>query len=193
MTGSTLPGDRTTKPGHHIDTTSVARWLTQRIRPVSFAQTMLVICLVFVIWPASFGGRFGIVMIAGNSMEPTLAPGDAVVTWRHPVQIGDVILYRVPEGEIGEGNAIIHRVVGGDGSGWVTQGDNSNGPDKWKPANSDVLGMVTLRIPTGARALAVMRSWLLIAALGGLAAGLLLWPDAQDEKSSHRRRGRHLT
>ncbi len=75
----------------------------------------------------------------------------------------------------------------------MTQGDNSNSSDDWHPANSDVMGVAKLWIPMGGRAQAVVRSWLFIAALGGLAAGLLMWPSAQDEKSSRRSRGRHQT
>ncbi len=191
MTDLTLPRSRKALHGRHIDVTNVAGWLTQRTTSTAFVQTMLVVCLVLVIWPVSFGGRFGMVIVAGNSMEPTFALGDAVVTWSETVQIGDVILYRVPEGEAGEGNSVIHRVVGGDGTGWISQGDNSSSPDRWKPANSDVLGVAKLWIPVGGRILAVMRSWLFVAALGGLAAGLLLWPDAQDEKTPSKR-GRHL-
>ncbi len=193
MTSLTLPRSRTASPGRHIDPGSVAGRVTQRLDPVAFFQSMLVVCLLLVLWPASFGGRFGMVIVAGNSMEPTFALGDAVVTWREPVHLGDVILFRVPEGQTGAGNPIIHRVIGGDGTGWVTQGDNSISPDNWKLANSDVLGVAKLWIPVGGRVLAVMRSWLLIAALGGLAAGLLLWPDPQDGKSFRRRRGRHLS
>jgi signal peptidase len=153
---------------------------------------MLVVCLILVLWPASFGGRFGMVMVAGNSMEPTLNLGDAVVTWRESVDIGDVILFRVPEGETGEGNPVIHRVIGGDATGWITQGDNSNRPDKWEPASSDVMGVAKLWIPMGGRVLAVMKSWLFIAALAGLVAALVIWPDAEDEKPSPQR-GRHRT
>ena len=191
MTDLTLPRRRKALHGRHVEVTNVAGRLTQRTTSTAFVQTMLVVCLVLVIWPASFGGRFGMVIVAGNSMEPTFALGAAVVTWRGPVEIGDVILYRVPEGEAGEGNAVIHRVIGGDGTGWITQGDNSSSPDRWKPASSDVLGVAKLWIPVGGRVLAVMRSWLFVAALGGLAAGLLLWPDAEDEKTPSKR-GRHL-
>jgi len=192
MTGLTLSRSRTAVPGRHLDSGSVAGRVTQRINPLTFFQTMLVVCLLLALWPTSFGGRFGMVMVAGNSMEPTFALGDAVVIWREPVQIGDVILFRVPEGQTGAGNSIIHRVVGGDGRGWVTQGDNSSSPDNWNPTNSDVMGVARFWIPLGGRVLAVMGSWLLIAALGGLAAGLLLWPEPRDEKSSARR-GRHLS
>ncbi|MEA1902512.1 MAG: signal peptidase I [Actinomycetota bacterium] len=178
--------------GRHVDTSKVAGWFTRHFSPAGFLQWMLVICLALFFWPATFGGRFGMVMVAGNSMEPTYNLGDAVFTWKEPVDIGDTILYRIPEGEFGEGNPVIHRVVGGDGNAWITQGDNSSRPDAWYPSNSDVLGIAQFHMPFGGRVLALMRSWLFIALLGGLAVGLVLWPDAVDEEEQLRR-GRHRT
>lgn len=132
-------------------------------------------------------------LVAGNSMEPTYMLGDAVVTWTGPVQVGDAVLFRVPEGDFGAGNPVIHRIVGGDSSGWVTQGDNSYSPDTWTISNSDILGVAKFQIPFGGRVVAVLKSWLVIAVLGGLAVALLLWPDKEeDAKPSRRRRGRHV-
>ena len=188
MTGWAYP-ERARRPGRHLDTSTwggrVARWLN----PQSFLETMLVVCLVLLLWPASYGGRFGMVMVAGNSMEPTYQLGDAVITWRQPVEIGDVILYRIPENSPGAGNPVIHRVVGKEGGRWITKGDNSRAVDPWRPSEGDVLGVAQLRLAFGGRILALLRSWWVIALLGGLAVGLLLWPDVQDDQ---RRRGRHL-
>ena len=158
---------------------------------------MLVICLILVIWPAQFGGKFAITIVAGNSMEPTYNLGDAVMTWKEPVQVGDTVLFQVPEGEVGSGNLVIHRVIEGDSSGWVTRGDNSHSPDKWSIRSSDVLGVAKFHIPVGGRVVAIIKSWLLIAALGGLAVALLLWPDKEEDeeampaKATRRRRSRH--
>ena len=153
---------------------------------------MLVVCLALLLWPATLGGRLGLVMVAGTSMEPTYELGDAVITWREPVEVGDVILYRIPHGVHGEGNPVIHRVVGGDGWGWTTQGDNMQLADDWYPSDLDVLGVAKLKVPLGGEFLALMRSWWFIAIMGGLAAGLLLWPDAADEEERAKsRRGRH--
>jgi signal peptidase I len=125
-------------------------------------------------------------MVAGHSMEPTYQLGDAVIAWRQPVEIGDIILYRIPAGDPGEGKTVIHRVIGGDGNGWTTQGDNNPHPDEWHPTNLDVLGVAQTKVPLGGEVLAVVRSWWFIAAMGGVAIGLLLWPESQEG-----RRGRH--
>lgn len=174
--------------GRHIDPSRPLDWLTRHLDPIGFVQWMLVIVLALALWPASLGGRMGLVMVAGHSMEPTYQLGDAVVAWREPVEVGDIILYKIPEGSPGAGKTVIHRVVGGDGNGWVTQGDNMDYPDDWYPSNLDVLGVARWKIPLGGEVLSVVRSWWFIAALGGLAALLFLWPDAGAEE---RRRGRH--
>jgi signal peptidase len=163
--------------GRHLDASRPVEWIVRDFDPGSFMQWMLVLCLALTLWPATLGGRFGMVMVAGNSMEPTYELGDAVITWREEVRVGDVILYQVPKGGIGEGNPVIHRVVGGGPGGWVTRGDNAAQPDSWTPSNRDVLGVAKVVIPLGGRVLALMRSWLFVATLGGLAAGLLLWPE----------------
>lgn len=188
MTGLSYP-ERAS--GRHVDTSSVAGRLTRSFSAVGFVQWMVVVCLALVLWPSSFGGRFGLVMVAGTSMEPTYELGDAVIAWKESVEIGDIVLFLIPAGQHGEGNPVIHRVVGGDGNGWVTKGDNMVLPDEWTPANGDILGVAKMKIPLGGEILALMRNWLFIAVVGGLAAGLLLWPDYDDEGPKERR-GRHL-
>lgn len=188
MTGWTTTKEPVVLPGRHVDESSPAGWLARRINPLSFLQTMLIVCLALVVWPSVFGGNFGMVIVAGDSMEPTYQLGDAVITWRQPVEVGDVVLFRVPEGEPGERNPVIHRVIGGDPSGWITQGDNSPIEDMWEPSSKDVLGVAQIKIPLGGRVLAVMRSWLFIALLGGIGAALLFWPDSEDEDQ---RPGKH--
>jgi len=134
----------------------------------------------------------GIVMVAGNSMEPTYMLGDAVVTWREPVEIGDTALFRVPEGQVGAGNPVIHRVVGREDGGWVTKGDNTPRADNWRPSNHEMLGVAKFHIPIGGRMVAIIRSWLFIAVLGGLAVGLIVWPNHREGNTAvPSKRGRH--
>ena len=119
--------------------------------------------------------------------------GDGVITWQEALEMGDTILFQVPEGFVGAGNPVIHRVVGGDVDGWVTQGDNSGIPDQWSPSSNEVLGVAKFHIPPVGRVLAFMRSWLVIAALAGLAVVMDLWPDPEQSKEdSLVRHGRHL-
>lgn len=187
MTGVSYPEGRVR--ARHVDSSRPVDWVTRHLRPAEFLQWMLVICLALVLWPATFGGRFGMVIVAGTSMEPTYQLGDAVITWKEPVGVGDVTLYQVPEGFSGAGAPVIHRVISRDGIGWVTQGDNARYPDRWRPTDHDMLGVAKMKVPLGGYFLNLMRSWWFIAILGGLATALLLWPDDPDDLTAP---GRHL-
>lgn len=89
------------------------------------------------------------VVVSGASMEPSLRTGDLVVVVRHgSYRRGDVVAYRVPDGEPGAGAVVIHRVIGGSGqAGYVTQGDNREGRDTWQPKSEDVIGALAFQIP----------------------------------------------
>jgi len=176
--------------GRHLPQVGlVAR--ASRLRPTQFAQIAVVACLIVLIWPASLGGAFGVVTVAGHSMEPTYELGDVVLTWKQPVELGDVILYRVPQASPGAGNPVIHRVIGGGPSGWETQGDNMAKPDTWRPSDGDVLGVTLFKVPLDYRFLALLRSWWFVSAAAGFAVALMLWPD--DPGAAGPPRGRHRT
>lgn len=187
----TTPG-RIDRPGRHVVGSPLEVWLVRRLDPSAFAQTMAILLLGLLIWPAQFGGLFSITIVAGTSMEPALNLGDAVVTWKEPVSLGDVVLFRVPDGEFGAGNPVLHRVVDRDSEGWVTQGDNTSTPDQWRPTNADMVGVAKFRIPWAGRAIAILRSWWFIAGLAGLAVGFLFWPEARGAGQAPSRPGRHL-
>lgn len=96
-----------------------------------------------------FDGPARYVIVSGHSMEPTLSTGDLAVVVRHAsYSRGDVVAYHVPDGEPGAGAVVIHRVVGGSGrTGYVTQGDNRDGRDTWRPKAEDVIGTMAFQIP----------------------------------------------
>jgi signal peptidase I len=92
--------------------------------------------------PTSIGGPASYVWVSGTSMEPTLRTGDFVVLRRADTyNIDDIVAFRIPRGEPGAGTFVIHRIIGGSGAtGFVTQGDNKDQPDRWHPTSADVLG-----------------------------------------------------
>jgi signal peptidase I len=105
--------------------------------------------------PAVLNGPTAFVGVHGESMEPTMHQGDMAITRVHDTyEVGDVVAYRVPKGEKGEGNNVIHRIIGGSGDdGYVTQGDNNGYTDVWRPTDEDVIGEVWLHVPS-------LASWL---------------------------------
>jgi signal peptidase len=119
--------------------------------------------------PQALGGPAGYVLVSGHSMLPTLHDGDLVVV-RHErsYRTGEIVAYRVPKGNVGAGDQVIHRIVGGSAlSGYVVKGDNRSAPDVWRPRLHDVVGRVWLRIPRAEGVLRVLRSPLLLACLAG--------------------------
>jgi signal peptidase len=121
--------------------------------------------------PQYLGGAAAYVLVSGTSMEPTYTGGDLVVALRRDeYELGDVIVYRVPEGEVGAGHHVIHRIIGGsERSGFVTRGDNRTGIDLWRPTSREIVGAVWFGVPRGGVAVAWLRAPIVL----GTAAALL--------------------
>lgn len=141
--------------------------------------------LLIAVWAATFrpvalGGPAAFVGIDGRSMQPTMYEGDmAVARERSSYGVGDIVAYRVPRGEAGEGNNIIHRIVGGNGiDGFTTQGDNNSYTDVWRPTEDDIIGEVWFKVPNLAGILGHLRTpWLLALIVGLVTFVVMLLPD----------------
>jgi signal peptidase len=135
------------------------------------AVAALVAAIGWILWlrPTSLGGPASYVFVSGESMEPTHHNADLIVARRtSSYETGEVIVYRVPEGETGAGALVIHRIIGSDAQGLITQGDNRGHADLWRPAPEDVVGEVWIAIPGAGRWLAVLRSPLIFATVAAL-------------------------
>jgi signal peptidase len=121
--------------------------------------------------PTQLGGPADYIVIRGSSMLPAYETGDLVIVTRGIYQVGDVVAYRVPDGEIGAGHIIIHRITGQRDGHWILQGDNNNAVDPWMPTNADVVGSAWLYVPKVGRALAAAHQ---PAVLGAIAAALVV-------------------
>jgi signal peptidase I len=166
--------------------------MTDRLVPLlrSAAGMLLILGLVPVFWPASLGGQVSYVMVSGSSMEPGMHDGDLVaVRSKAHYDIGETIAYRIPDGDAGAGNLVIHRIVGGDGaSGYLTQGDNRDSVDLWLPTDGDVLGAQWVHIPSGGNAMAAMRAPVpLAAAAAAVTVVLVLWPSPKSRRKEAER------
>jgi signal peptidase len=137
--------------------------------------TMVAVLTIWVVIlrPQSLGGPALYIVVRGSSMLPTYQTGDLVVMQAaSDYVVGDVIAYRVPSGEIGEGKVIIHRITGGDGmNGFVVQGDNNNAVDPWTPRATDVTGKAWAVVPGAGRLVAIIHQPVIA---GGLAAGVMV-------------------
>lgn len=144
---------------------------------VSWSLTALVLAAWSVtLRPVALGGPASFVGVDGISMEPTFYEGDLVVVHeRAHYEVGDVVTYRIPRGEPGDGHNIVHRIVGGDGvHGYVTQGDNNSYTDVWRPVDADVIGEVWLEAPNLAGWLGRLRSPGILALVVGAGTFLVM-------------------
>jgi len=142
----------------------------------------LAVAWFFLLRPDFLGGPASYIIVSGQSMEPGLQSGDlAVLRERPQYQTGDVIAFAV-----GDGGAVIHRIVGGDAEdGFRTRGDNADGPDLWRPTPDDIGGSVWFSIPGIGRWIAQLRSPAVLAALSAaLALVLILTGDDRRRPSS---------
>lgn len=135
--------------------------------------------LLFAAWllllrPQALGGPAAYITVTGVSMEPTLRAGDLVVMTRAEVyRPGDVVAYRVPDGDPAAGRHVIHRVIGGGAEeGYLLQGDNTPAPDRWRPTDADIVGRQLAVVPGLGSGLMLLKT---PAALAGLAAALVVF------------------
>ena len=90
-------------------------------------------------------------VVLTGSMQPTINPGDIVITapvTRIEPKIDDVAAYQARRFDGAPVGVFTHRIIDGDGTnGWVLKGDNNPTPDIQKPKNNDILGVVIFVIP----------------------------------------------
>jgi signal peptidase I len=142
------------------------------LRVVALAATAVaVVGWVLFLRPQTLGGPAAYIMVSGESMEPTYYNGDFVVSRKQTsYEPGDIVVFRVPKGEVGEGRHVIHRIIGGSSTtGFTTQGDNRSSPDLWRPTNEDVVGEAWFRVPGAvSRWLPLLRTPLALGLFAGL-------------------------
>jgi signal peptidase I len=151
----------------------------RRRRALLGLRWLLLALVSAVLWPTSLGGTIAYVAVSGDSMLPSLHPGDLVVTRAQgSYRVGDVIVYTVPRGDIAQGRKVVHRIVGGDAAtGFRMRGDNNSFVDPWKPQPGDVLGRVVLDMPlAGAWGMELVHPVNLGILCGSLTVTALLWP-----------------
>jgi signal peptidase I len=108
----------------------------------------------------AFGG-VAVVRTSGTSMSPEYAGGDiVVVAASESYATGQIVAYRDHVHNL----VVLHRIVGGDATGYVLRGDHNASVDVVRPAAADVVGRAVLHVPG---------AWLRRLPVGALAAVLL--------------------
>jgi nickel-type superoxide dismutase maturation protease len=91
--------------------------------------------------------RWGLAVVRGRSMEPTLHEGDRVlVAYGRQARPGDLVVVRLPN----RPGYSVKRVFRRDTNGWWVERDNRNeGVDSWLVGaipDQDLLGVVRTRV-----------------------------------------------
>lgn len=91
---------------------------------------------------------FGMTLVCGGSMEPTLYPGDLVVYRRGGAGalVGDVVLFKHHSGR----GSVLHRLTSYDEDGtWRTKGDANDATDTEPLCADKIRGVVVAVVPAG--------------------------------------------
>jgi phage repressor protein C with HTH and peptisase S24 domain len=89
---------------------------------------------------------WGLAVVRGRSMRPTLRDGDRLLV-RHGAapRAGDLVVVRLPDGVVAVKRATVRR----DGGWWVERDNPDEGVDSWQVGaipEADVLAVVRLRV-----------------------------------------------
>jgi len=142
-------------------------------------------------------------------MYPTYNSGDLVVAVKQAsYSTGDVIVYH-PDVDCSRCN-VVHRIIDGDKNGWITEGDNNDFVDAFRPTSESVYGKVVQHINLGGAGMILVSTqlWLFLLSIIALALySLFVWdwwkkndddeeePPAEDKprkaKKEPRKLGRH--
>jgi len=176
-----LPAD------HRPDETSLRPRSRRLLTDWTFSIGVLIVAVgwMFTLRPQSLGGPADYVMVRGISMVPTYHTGDLVIVRRqHGYSKGDIIAYHVPQGQVGAGIVVIHRIVGGgDAQGFVVKGDNNPSPDVWRPKDADIVGKAWILVPKAGGLLAFLHAPLALASLAtGVAVAVLISDDGKRKR-----------
>lgn len=139
----------------------------------------VVAVLAALLWPVGLGGCTSFTVVSGRSMEPTYLTGDVVIARCGEPVVGDVVIYRPAELD---GSRIIHRIIGGDASGWHLQGDNNDFVDPFTPTGSEVVGIARVHLPRIGLVVSWAENPLVWFSVLVLALALVAWPSSQDDE-----------
>jgi signal peptidase I len=130
---------------------------------------------VLLLRPLAFGGPATYLVIHGNSMFPTYREGDLVVTRRQASYgVGEIVAYRVPQGQVGSGHLVIHRIIQSSKLGFVMKGDHNQYEDPWRPKAIDIVGSSWIAVSSMGRVLVLVRQPIVAATIAAIAAFYIL-------------------
>lgn len=135
---------------------------------------------------AVLSGRVAYYVTQGTSMNPVYHAGDFVLVARSGTyDVGDIVAYPTPS------LVVLHRIIGGDATGFETQGDNNASVDPGRPSADDITGRAILHVPkVGAALTSPLTRAVLAAAVITLLGALAVKPSTSRAAHAHRARAR---
>ena len=145
-----------TSPKHFVETpkerviTGWNRW-AKRLATYATIGGYVFAAVLVTFSAASMTGYVKARIVLTGSMQPSINPGDIVITAdskRVVPQVGSIVAYQARQFNGTPVGVFTHRITGGNGvDGWRLKGDNNPAPDIQTPKANDILGTVVLTIP----------------------------------------------
>ncbi|MFZ4720338.1 MAG: signal peptidase I [Ilumatobacteraceae bacterium] len=163
---------------HHLTITAHATGSRHVLHDVlDLVMLGLVLVFVWFLWPVNWGGTARFIMVQGPSMEPKFHLGDAIIVRSvDDPRPGDVVVFKIPDGQPGHGSYVVHRIlaVRDDGT-FMTKGDNRDLPDPFTFTADDIVGRPMWTLPQAGRLVMLFANpWFVGGAIGGIALLLLM-------------------
>ena len=143
---------------------------------------LVVVVLIVAAWavllrPPSLGGSTSYVLVSDSTMAPAVYNHDLVLVQTHDAyRVGDVVAYRIPEGQASAGSRVLRRIVGGSATaGYDVRADAAAAVDAFHPRAVDLLGSKAFRVPLVGRPVSWLHEPALWIGAGAVAALSVLW------------------
>ena len=121
--------------------------------------------------PPQLGGQASMVIVDGNSMQPSYHQGDLIIIRSADYyQIGDIVAYK----HLQMGKYVIHRIIAEELNRFVLQGDNNTWTDGFKPSQAEIIGKHWIRIPKIGILITWLRKPIYFAFFASLLGGMLM-------------------
>ena len=168
--------------------------LRERFMPSTYRTlaSWLVFCAVLVgawtvVGPQQLNGPVAYVTVDGTSMLPTYNNGDLILAKpKDSYAVGDVVTYVTDVGD--QPFPVIHRIVEvkTDGSGYITQGDNRDGPDAFTVNDENIVGASWARVPHAGAIAAFFKTPTGIGALVSMMVFVSMLGDGKKRRTNRR-------
>lgn len=134
---------------HEKKTLHLSKRILRKSSPFKKIPT-IVLVLLFVLFVAGFF-KYVPVAVMSNSMYDLIERGDVVIVSKlsqdelYVLKVGDIIQYKL------DNSFVIHRIIHIDKKNgnliFTTKGDNNSAPDNKKVTESQIIGIVKLKVP----------------------------------------------